>query len=83
MRNVVLFLGPMARFTEKIPAAELERPEGGSPRFFYFQYRPFLMRQEEVVGDSIHRAVSALKGRTVIVHSPADLARAIEAIERP
>ena len=80
--EVVLFLGPMARFTEKLPAEVLEKPQGALPRFIYLQYRPFLLRQEATLGDSIHRAVSALKGRTVVVRSPGDLAKAIDQIER-
>ncbi len=81
--DVVLFLGPLARFTERVPSDELDKPSGPAPRFFYLQYRPFMGFQQAALDDSITRAVSALKGRTVIVRSPADLAKAIDQIEHP
>ena len=36
--DVVLFLGPMARYSDKMPLEELEHPEGPGPRFFDPQY---------------------------------------------
>jgi hypothetical protein len=79
--DVVLFLGPLARQIEKMPDEALERPSSPTPRFFYFQYRPY-MRMESVLPDIIHSAVSKLKGKTVIIHSPGDFAKGIEQVER-
>jgi hypothetical protein len=80
--EVVLFLGPLARFTDKVPNRDLgSQREGPLPRFLYLQYRPLLRYPEAALGDSIQRAVSALKGRTVVVRSPGDLAKAIEMVE--
>ena len=59
----------------------LEKPPGATPRFFYFQYRP-MMRVEATLPDVIHSAVSKLKGKTVIIHSPGDFAKGIEQVER-
>jgi hypothetical protein len=79
--DVVLFLGPMARYVEKMPSNALEKPPGSAPRFFYFQYRPML-RVEASLPDVIHSAVSKLKGKTVIIHSPGDFAKGIDQVER-
>ena len=80
--DVVLFLGPQARTVDQVPRDELERPQGAKPRFFYFQYRPFLMQQQATLTDSITSAVNRLKGRTLIIHTPGEFARAIDQIER-
>jgi hypothetical protein len=79
--DVVLFLGPLARYIEKAPSDLFERPPGPSPRFFYFQYRPG-MRMEATLPDVIHSAVSRLKGKTLIIHTPGDFAKGIEQVER-
>jgi hypothetical protein len=81
--DVVLFIGPMMRFTEKVPAEELEKPPSSAiPRFYYLQYRPFMVQMQPTLSDTIQRAVAALKGKTVIVRTPGDLAKAIELIEK-
>ncbi|HYW47335.1 MAG TPA: hypothetical protein VE959_30990 [Bryobacteraceae bacterium] len=79
--DVVLFLGPLARYSDKVPAEELEKPPAATPRFFYFQYRPFLQAQAEL-SDSIHRAVTKLKGKVMVIQTPGDLAKGIGQIER-
>jgi hypothetical protein len=81
--DVVLFLGPMSRFFERMPDTAIDRPSGGTPRFFYFQYRPPSMRMEATLPDLIHSAVSKLKGKTVIIHTPGDFAKGIYQVEHP
>src|SRR5262249_24438435 len=44
--DVVLFLGPTTRFTDKVPGDSLERPQGAGPRFFYFEYKPFFRQAQ-------------------------------------
>ena len=56
--DVVLFLGPMARYLEKMPDSLIEKPPTGNPRFFYFQYRPF-MRMEATPGRDPLRRLEA------------------------
>jgi hypothetical protein len=80
--DVVIFLGPIARFGEPFPAALLERPETGPPRFFYLQYRSPFMRMQASLPDLIHSLVSRMKGKVVVMHSPGDFERGIEQIER-
>ncbi len=80
--DVVLFLGPMARFFERMPDSVLEKPSGGAPRFFYFQYRPFIQMETASLPDVIHSAVAKLKGKTVVIHSPGDFAKGIDQVER-
>jgi hypothetical protein len=74
-------MGPMARFSDKVPADELEKLTEGAPKFFYFQYRP-LYPQTATFPDVITRAVGKLKGKTVVIRSPGDFAKAIEQVER-
>jgi hypothetical protein len=78
--DVVLFLGPLGRSYDKVPHDELVQPARAAPRFFYFQYRsPFQM--ESVLPDTIQRTVSQLKGKVLLIRTPAELAKGIEQIE--
>jgi hypothetical protein len=78
--DVVLFLGPMARFSDKVPSEELEKPVGAAPRFYYLQYRS-VFPQASTLPDVIANAVSKLKGRTLVIRSPGDFAKAIDQVE--
>lgn len=80
--DAVVFLGPMGRYTDKLPPDSVETAASPAPRFFYFEYQPFY-RVTATVPDSIVRAVSQLKGKTIAIHSPADFAKAIEQLEHP
>jgi len=78
--DVVLFLGPQARTSDKLARAELERPQGLGTRFFYIQYRS-LMPQQAGLPDTINYAVNRMKGKTMVIRTPGDFARAIGQIE--
>jgi len=78
--DVVLVLGPRSRFTDKIPSQDLQK-SGGPPRFLYLQYQPFLRARADVP-DTIRLAVKTLRGKTLIIRTPADFARGIEQVER-
>jgi len=80
--DVVLFLGPLARFDDKIHADDLERPQPAGPKFVYFQYRPPMRVQQAVLPDTIAKAVGKLKGKTFIIRTPGDFAKAIEQVEK-
>jgi hypothetical protein len=79
--DVVLFLGPMARFSDKVPLEGLEKTAGAPPRFYYLQYRS-LFPQPSTLPDVITHAVAKLKGKTLVIHSPGDFAKAIDQVER-
>jgi hypothetical protein len=79
--DVILFLGPLARFGERFPEQLLERSTGASPRFFYLQYRPPFLRMQATLPDLIHSLVGRLKGKVVVMNSPGDFERGIEQIE--
>jgi hypothetical protein len=79
--DVVLFLGPMARQFEKMPESSLEKPAGRVPQFYYFQIAPF-MRQGPVLGDTIKSTVGRLGGKTILIHTPGEFAKAIEKLEK-
>jgi hypothetical protein len=87
--DAVVFLGPMARFEDKIPRQSLEKVAGAVPRFFYFQVRPFFAggrgfppgTPPSSLPDSINSAISRLNGKVMVIHSPGDLAKAISRLE--
>jgi hypothetical protein len=79
--DVVVFLGPETRYEDKLPQAALEDPHGAAPQFFNLQFRPYF-RPGLGSADSISLATAKLKGKTIIIRTPADFAKAIEQIER-
>ena len=88
--DVVIFLGPPCRYFEKMPAGRLAERTGAAPRFFYLQYQPAISARNPAglmtapyVFDSIASTVSRLKGRSMVIHDPGELDKAIREIERP
>ena len=79
--DVVLFLGPMARYIDNVPQSALDKVEGTAPQFFYFQYRPFY-RRTATFPDIISVVLRRLRGKTLLIHSPNEFAKAIQEIER-
>jgi hypothetical protein len=79
--DVVVILGPEARYVDKLPPAALEEPHGATPQFFNLQFKPYF-RAAPSLPDSISLATAKAKGKTVIIRTPADFAKAIEQIER-
>jgi hypothetical protein len=80
--DVVVFLGPLARQVDHFPEQLLAEGQGAAPRFFYLQYRPPFLNMQAVLPDVIHSVVSKLKGKTVIMHTPADFEKGIQQVER-
>ena len=78
--DAIVFLGPAARFTDKLDQSAIEKPDAFSPRFFYFQYKPYSNGND--YSDSINYAMAKLGGRTLVIHSPVEFARAIEQLQR-
>jgi len=80
--DVVLFLGPAPRFYDRVPQASLEKPSTGVPQFYYFQLAPFLLQQQATLTDTIKSTVSRLGGKTMVIHTPGDFAKAIDRLEK-
>lgn len=80
--DVVLFLGPMSRYLDKIPESWLDKPTGQGPQFFYLQYRSIFPQMQSTLPDTINSAVSRLRGKTLIIRTPGDFAKAIEQLEK-
>jgi hypothetical protein len=76
----VIFLGPTSRFYDKVPDASLEQHLASTPQFFYFEYKPYLGREAEFP-DSVAMAIKKVKGKTMLIHSPDEFARAIREVE--
>ena len=79
--DVVVFLGPETRYVDKLPPAALEYPTGAAPQFFNFQFKAYTRRGPSLP-DSISLATVKAKGKTIVIRTPADFAKAIEQIER-
>jgi hypothetical protein len=78
--DVVVILGPETRYGDKLPPAALEEPYGAVPQFFNLQFKAYT-RAGPSLPDSISLATAKLKGKTLVIRTPADFARAIEQIE--
>ena len=76
----VIFLGPTSRFYDKVPDAVLEQPAASTPQFFYFQYKPYLGRDGDFP-DSVAMAIKKVKGKTMLIHTPDEFARAMREVE--
>jgi hypothetical protein len=75
----VIFLGPTSRFYDKVPDASLDQHSASAPQFFYFQYKPYWGR-EAAFPDSVAMAIRKVKGKTMLIHSPDEFARAIKEV---
>ena len=73
--DAVVFLGPTTRFVDKMPQGMIQGIEEGGPRFFYFEYYPFLGRD---FPDSIDYLTKSLHGTVYRIHSPDELGRSIQ-----
>jgi hypothetical protein len=80
--DLVVFLGPEARYSEKIPEELLAKGSDQGTRFYYLEYKPFL-RMQASYPDTIHSAVSRMKGKSLVIHSPGEFAKAITMLEKP
>ena len=79
--DAVLFFGPRTRFDDKPPRFSM--PEAGTlPRFFALEFRPAFRAVTASLPDAISNTVSSLKGKVIVIHSPADFARAIAQLQR-
>jgi hypothetical protein len=80
LSDFVLFLGPISRYMDGVPADSIERA-GPTPRFLNFEIAPFV-QADAALPDLIHNAVSRAGGKTVTVRNPGEFAKAIARLER-
>jgi hypothetical protein len=74
--ETVVMLGPTTRYFEKMPAEKLEK---GRARIFNLQFLPFL-RYGSPFPDILDSATRRRKGKTMLLRTPADFAKAIAAL---
>jgi len=79
--DVVVILGPKTHYVDKVPEAALEDPHGAVPQFFNFRFTPYF-RVGFDLPDSISLATARVKGKTIVIRTPTDFAKAIDQIER-
>ena len=75
----VIFLGPTSRFYDKVADISTEQ-HSAPPQFFYFEYKPYWGREADFP-DSVAMAVKKVKGKTILIHTPDEFARAIKEVE--
>ncbi|HUS07538.1 MAG TPA: hypothetical protein VMZ52_14620 [Bryobacteraceae bacterium] len=78
--DIVLFMGPMSRYADKAAPSVLETQHGRMPHFFYFEFKPYF-RRDANFPDSVALMVSRLKGKTMVIHTPGEFAKAIAQVE--
>lgn len=78
--DAVIFLGPVARSSDRLSNDALPVREG-LPPVYYVQLRPWRL-MASVHNDTISRTVRKLGGRTKEVYSPEDFAEAIQDLDR-
>ncbi len=79
--EIALFLGPASRYTDKVTQASLEE-KSAAPFFFHFKFQPPLRRGGDSFPDTISQTMGKLKGKTIVVYTPGDFAKAIDQMER-
>lgn len=79
--DVVIFLGPATLWDGKVPQEMLKSSETASPRFVYFEYFP-QWRGGREFADSIEYLTKARQGTVFKIHSPGELAQAIQKMLR-
>ena len=77
--ELVIFLGPSSRYSDKLPPEVLAKPAGPAARFLYFRFQPYA---GPTFPDSVDSAVKRLGGKTVIIRWPHDLAKAVAQVKR-
>lgn len=76
--DAVIFIGPSGHRTEKLPD-DFPTTAASRQRFFYFAYAPF---QTASFPDLITKIVRSLAGKWYPVHTPQDLAAALQKMSR-
>ena len=80
--DVVLFIGPVSRYEDRVPAELLEKPAGRAPQFIDIQMMPvYGPPSEAFLPDVIRNAISRLGGRNLLVRTPGEFAKAITKLE--
>ena len=77
--DAVILLGPHTRFLDKPPQEFLPTRRGKGPQFFYLEYVPTWLLGREFP-DVVEYVTKSLDGTSFKIHSPAELARAVQKI---
>src|SRR5262249_42486100 len=78
--DLVLAIGPTSRYFDRVPAELLKARSGSAPRFVHLQILP-LQLTDSALPDLLHNAVSRLRGKTMMLHSPGEFAKVISRLE--
>ena len=77
--DAVIFLGPTARQNDKAVGVPSKNAASGFPRFFYFEYKPYLYRGGDFP-DVIYHVTHAFDGKVFRIHSPSEFASALKSV---
>jgi len=78
--DVVLFLGPTARQSEKLRLAPAES-DAAQPLFLYFEFKPYWRRGNEFP-DILDHLIRSASGKVFHIHSPREFVDALEKMEK-
>jgi hypothetical protein len=79
--DMIVVLGPLAHWTDRIRDTALTRGEQSTLPVYYVQLRPW-RPVRATIPDTLSQAVKALGGKTKEVYSPVDFAEAIQDVTR-
>ena len=79
--DAVIFLGPTNRIRDKISPALLPARTKSKPEFFYIEYYPYWLQGSEFP-DTLAHVTRELDGNILKIHSPGELAQAIQKIQK-
>jgi hypothetical protein len=95
--DVVLFVGAPSRYDDRMPATVIDKPAGRGPQFLGIELATFprilqpatsadspviLQSSGSGLPDVIRSAVGRMGGKTVMVRTPGELAKAIDRLEK-
>jgi hypothetical protein len=78
--DLVLVIGPASRYIDRMPPERLQSRSGPAPRFVQLQIIPMRLTPA-ALPDVIHNVIARLGGKTILVHSPGEFAKAIARLE--
>lgn len=78
--RAVIFLGPASRIQDRFPVSMVEQA-AARPPVYYLEYHPFWIRNADFA-DVLRNLTQACQGKTFRIHSPGELATAIEVLNR-
>ena len=79
--DAIVFVGPASWLGDRFPPDRIERGNGSLPHVVYFEYHPYWGRGPEFP-DVLRNLTKVCAGKVFAIHSPAELANALDTFTR-